>query len=228
MRLDRCLAGVTLVVLAACTSSSTAPTPNTGVPPPASGLTTTSGSTVSGVVAEGVQPIEGAQIDNGYGSGSWVFSDANGAFQLPTNKSIDPHAWVRASKAGYLQPCAAPIATIGPVAVQLVSYTALTGAPLPSPPGFRTISGVVMMATSAGTQPAAGAWVDFEPGPADDWPAAVTHTDANGKFSLCTLPETTVIIGTVVGNIIASTTVPPGETNIEITVEPVAADGTDR
>jgi hypothetical protein len=228
MRLDRCLAGVTVVVLTACTASSTAPTPNTGVPPTASGPATPSGLTVSGVVAEGAQPIEGAQIDNGYGPGSWVFSDANGAFQLPTNKSINPHAWVRASKSGYLQPCAAPITTTGPVAVQLVSLAMLTSVPLPSPSGFRTISGVVVIATSAGTQPAAGAWVDFEPSPTDDWPAAITHADVNGKFSLCTLPETTVIVGAVVGNIVASTAVPPGETHIELTVEPPDADGTNR
>jgi hypothetical protein len=76
--------------------------------------------------------------------GAWVITDANGAFQLPTGKSVDPMRWVRASKAGYAQPCAAPIIGNARMNVQLVSRSALTGAPLPSPDGLRTVSGVVI------------------------------------------------------------------------------------
>ena len=223
MCIDRCFVGAALLVVVACTSSS-APTTSTPLSAPsASGLVP--GHVVSGVVAEGAQPIAGAQIGNGNGPGSWVLSDANGAFQLPANQSIDPHAWVRASKDGYAQPCAAPIPDSGPVTVQVISLTALNSVPLPSPAGFRTISGVVTLTTSAGTRPAVGAWVDFVPSLVDDWPAAFTHTDSNGKFSLCTLPETAVNIGALLGNMFAYVTVPPGQTNIELTLDSLGVDG---
>jgi len=222
MCIDRCLVGAALLVVVACTSSS-APTASTPLSAPSASSGVVPGRIVSGVVAEGAQPIAGAQIDNG--PGSWVLSDANGAFQFPATQSIDPHAWVRASKDGYAQPCAAPIADTGPVAVQMVPLSALNSVPLPSPAGFRTISGVVTMTTSAGTWPAVGVWVDFEPSLADDWPAAFTHTDSNGKFSLCTLPETAVNIGALLGNMFAYVTVPPGQTNIELTLDSLGVDG---
>jgi len=222
MCIDRCFVGATLLVVVACTSSST-PTASTPLSAPSASSGLAPGRIVSGVVAEGAHPIAGAQIDNG--PGSWVLSDANGAFQFPATRSIEPHAWVRASKDGYAQPCAAPIADTGPVAVQMVLLTALNSDPLPSPAGFRTISGVVTLTTSAGPRPAVGVWVDFEPSLVDDWPAAFTHTDSSGKFSLCTLPETALNVGALVGNTFAYVTVPPGQTNIELTLDSVGVDG---
>ena len=105
---------------------------------------------------------------------------------------------------------------------------ALGTTPLSSPPGFRTISGVVMMTTSDGNQPAANAWVDFEPSATDDWPAAFTMTHANGRFSLCTLPEPALIIGVALNNRVTTVTVPPGQMQIEVNLRPAAVNGTHR
>jgi hypothetical protein len=219
MRIERCVVGAALLVVAACNSNS-APTASTPITaPPASSPS----RTVSGLVVEGSQPVQGAEIDNGPSSG--VLSDSNGAFQLPAGASANPHAWVRAIKSGYAQPCAAPMPGAGPITVQLVSLTALTSAPVPSPAGFRTISGVILITNDAGpqtpvvTQPAVDAFVDFEPGN-DGWAAAMTHSDNNGRFALCTLPETAVEITVLVGDTFAHVTVPPSETNIELTLDP--------
>jgi len=224
MCIDRCLVGATLLAVAACTSSS-APTTSTPISAPSPAANST--QTVSGEVLEGSQPIQGAEIENGYDSHASVLSDSNGGFQLLTNMSGNPHSWVRAIKAGYAQPCAAPIPASGPVTVQLVSQAAVNSTPVFSPAGCRTISGVVMMTDGAATQPAAGASVDFEP-TNDDWPAAVTHTDSSGKFALCTLPETAVEIGVLVGNTFLHVPVPPGQMSIEVTLEPVGLEGRHR
>src|SRR5438128_1989540 len=175
------IGGILLAVIVADCSGTTAPTPVGS--PPAVAVTVPITETISGVVAESLRPIPGAQVDNGYGPGAWVITDANGAFQLPTSKSVDSMRWVRAGKAGYAQPCAAPMNGNAPINVQIVSRSALTGAPLPSPDGLRTVSGVVVQMTNSGVQqPVANAWVDFEPSAIDDWPAAYTLSDARGRF----------------------------------------------
>ena len=91
------IGGILLAVIVADCSGTTAPTP-VGSPPTVA-VTVPITETISGVVAESLRPIPGAQVDNGYGPGAWVITDANGAFQLPTSKSVDPMRWVRASKA---------------------------------------------------------------------------------------------------------------------------------
>ena len=206
--------------LAMClTSCRSANAPTTTPSAPTVAVTVpTSPGTISGIVADGNQPLAGVQVDNGYGPNSWVFTDASGIFHLPANASVHPMQWVRAGKAGYAQPCAAPVSENAPVMVQMVSRAALTGAPQPSPSGFRTVSGDAVQMTSSGTQTVAGVWVDFEPDLMDDWPAAVTFTDASGRFSLCGLPTEAVGIGAAVGNSYGYVTVPPGQTTIEITL----------
>lgn len=219
------------VVLAACgvPNSPSSVTPNAPAPTSPSPVPPASGPTVSGTITDGSRPIEGAQIDNGYGPGAWVFSDANGAFTLPTNRSVDPYNFVRASKSGYAQPCAAAITGSGPVNVQLVSLGALDGLMLPSPSGLRTISGVVVTMTSAGKQPVGNVWVDFEPDPSNDWPAAVTFTNANGEFSLCALPEPSVIVGAYRADTgFAYASVPSGQATIELTLQPTTTNGKHR
>lgn len=223
MSIERCFVGATLVVVAACTSSRT-PTMSTPVAAPSASIPS---RTVYGVVLDGSQPVQGAQIENGYSPGSAVFSDSNGAFQLSTETSSAPHAWVHATKSGYAQPCAVPILTTGSVAVQLVSLAALNSAPVPSPAGFRTITGLVMMTTDFGSLPAADALVDFEPAN-DGWPAAMSHTDNSGRFALCSLPETAVQIGVLVGNTFAHVTVSPGEMDIELILDPGGVEGRHR
>jgi hypothetical protein len=209
------------VIVAGCTGGTTAPTPTPAVSPPVVAVPVPVTEVISGVVAEGSGPIPGAQVDNGYGPGAWVITDANGAFQLSTTKSVHPMRWVRASKPGYVQPCAAPINGDAPLNVQIVSRSALTGAPLPSPTGLRTVSGVVMqMMDSGAPQPVANVWVDFEPSAdgIDDWPAAVTLSDAMGRFSLCGLPMEALPIGatSASGSYHALVTVPPGQNEIEV------------
>jgi hypothetical protein len=146
------VAVLVLAFIEACNRSSR---PTQSSPHLTAPTTTSPHPTVTGIVAEGSRPIEGAQVDNGYGAGAWAFSDSNGVFQLPFTSSIDPHGFVRAGKAGYVQPCAAPINDSGRVRVQMVSLTVLRGTPLPSAPGSRTISGVVMIPTGSEKQPAA-------------------------------------------------------------------------
>jgi len=168
---------------------------------------------------EGTRPLAGVTVDQGYGPGSWVVTDANGAFQLPAGGV--PLGWLRATKPGYVEPCAVRIAGNGPFAVQMVSLSALTGTPLSSPSGFRTVSGVVRQMTSDTLQGVAGAWVDFEPDPNNtDWLAAVTLTDVSGRFSLCGLPQDAALIGAVSGTAFGRTTVPSDQTYIEIDLHP--------
>ena len=229
MRMDRCFVGAAMLVSAACTSTN-APTATTALPPVTVPSAPAPLPTVSGIVSEGSRPISGVTIDNGYGPGSWVFTDADGAFQLPATISVEPHDFIRASKTGYAQPCAAPITAGAPVNVQLVSLGALGSATLRSAAGYRTIAGVVLMTTSSGPQPVAGAWVDFEPAiePLDDWPAAYTTTDANGKFSLCMLPVSVVTIDAVFSGTFAAAKVPAGQTSIEMTLQPIRVNGNPR
>jgi hypothetical protein len=216
------IGGTLLVVIVAGCRGTTAPTP--AVSPPKGAVTVptvTAPITISGVVAEGPRPIAGAEVDNGYGAETGTITDANGAFQLPVpGHSVDPMRWVRASKGGYAQPCAAPFGNL-PMNVQIVSLSALTGDPLPSPDGLRTVSGVVVQVTNSGVQqPVANAWVDFEPDPAavDDWPAAVTFSDAMGRFSLCALPMDAARIGATNDSrsSFAVVTVSPGQNNVSV------------
>jgi hypothetical protein len=135
------LGGIVLVVGAGC-HSTTAPTLTTAT----TSTSTVSVPAISGVVMEDTRPLAGVTVDQGYGPGSWVVTDVNGAFQLPA--SGVPEGWLRTSKPGYVEPCAVRIAGNGPFAVQMVSLSALTGTPLSSPSGFRTVSGVVRQMTS--------------------------------------------------------------------------------
>jgi hypothetical protein len=75
------------------------------------------------------------------------------------------------------------------------------------------------MTTDVGTLPAVDAFVGFEPN-SDGWPAAMTHSDTNGRFALCALPQTAAAITVLVGDIFAHVTVLPSETNIELTLNP--------
>jgi len=57
----------------------------------------------------------------------------------------------------------------------------------PPAPGFRSISGVVLEKTDAGTQPVAGAYVAYEW--FEDISAAYTFSDAAGRYLLCSVPD---------------------------------------
>ena len=186
---------------------------------------------VSGAVTDALGPIAGANVNayvitpsTGY---SYMYvhgalrSDGAGQYQmkgLPAGAQV----WFQVYKDGYVQQCAAPSAMIqgdvtrdlGLVAKGNVTASATQAAA----PGLRWISGRIVEMTSAGKQPVAGVFVDFEP--LDDFPAAITYSDTDGRFALCGLPlNDSVTLGVALGGRGAYATVPAGQTTgIEITL----------
>lgn len=214
--------GVALLV-SACNnpvSPSTAPTQTTAAPTPTL-------YTVAGVVSEGARPIEGANIgawiEGGYsymGAHGPLLTDADGRYQL-AGLPAQTKVWLQTWKDGYVQQCAAPQVTLlgdTRVDVQLVSKANLSASTVQAPAaGFRSVSGVIFEITGAGKQPAvAGAYVAFEP--LMDIQAAITFSDAAGRYLLCGVPEgRTVGIVAALGGRIAYVSVPSGQsTGIDI------------
>jgi hypothetical protein len=119
-------------------------------------------------------------------------TDAQGRYEL---SGIPPGARVRlqVSAQGYVQQCAAPEVHVNfnsQLDVQLVPRATVASSVAsvpPSAPGFRTISGVVYEVTGQARRPFADAFVDYEP--LNDFPAAITFTDSQGRFVLCGIPE---------------------------------------
>src|SRR5882672_4900810 len=112
------------------------------------------------------------------------------------------HLWFHVWKDGYVQQCAARSVTIqGDMTMDLtlVSKVNLTASTTQSAPaGLRWVSGTIVEMTPTGKQPVAGVFVDFEP--LEDFPAAVTYSDAAGRFALCGLAQDeTVKLGTSSG-----------------------------
>jgi hypothetical protein len=96
---------------------------------------------------------------------------------------------VIAEKAGYNQPCRAPIAsaTNGVLDIYLVSDETLstTGMPSTMPILQPTLSGLVFERTSEGARPIPAAFLvgNFN---GDGWaPSATTRSDATGRYMLC-------------------------------------------
>ena len=187
--------------------------------------------TISGVVAESGRPIAGANVNAFVNQGNFGYSymyvhgalltDSNGRFAM---KSLPAgvRVWFQVNKDGYVQQCAvAPVTLQGDMAMDLALVTKanLTASPWQSAPGLRSVSGTIVEMTSAGKQPVAGAFVDFEP--LEDFPAAVTNSDAGGRFLLCRLPQSdTVRLGASAGTSrVAYVNVPPDQTtDVEITL----------
>ena len=97
---------------------------------------------------------------------------------------------VIATKAGYSQPCRAPVAsaTNGVLDIYLVSDEILstTGVPSSMPILQPTLSGLVFERTPEGARPIPAAFVigDFTGG--FGWaPSATTRSDATGRYMLC-------------------------------------------
>jgi hypothetical protein len=181
---------------------------------------------VSGTVTEltsgGVRPIEGANIYTSTSGGAHGVTDAAGHYQLAGLRALAT-MWVTASKDRYVPQCAAPPVTLHgdtQVDLQLVSKANLSASSssVPTPaPGFRFVSGVIFETTVAGKQPVPGAFVDWEP--TEDFPAAVTFSDAAGRYLLCGLPDgQTIDIGAVLVPLhISVVSVPPGQsTGVDI------------
>jgi hypothetical protein len=234
MRNIACLLGVACFAIAvtACgkaqSTPSIAPTPT---PTSSSGPAIPSGNiTVSGVITEAGHPVAGANVNawiatNGFGysymyAHGAVVTDANGGYRLPSLPA-GATAWLQVYKDGYVQQCAEPSLLLqadATVNAQLVSKANLSGLPAPSPNGLRTITGVIVETTSdGGKRPLANVFVDFEP--LEDFPAAVSFTDVNGRFSLCGLPQgSAVSLGVGLGNRVTYASVPSGQTAVEITL----------
>ena len=155
--------------------------------------------TISGVAAESGRSIVGANVNAWVNQGNFGYAyvyvhgalvtDGGGRYRmtgLPAGVSV----WLQVYKDGYVQQsAAAPVTVQGDMAMDLalVSKANLTASPTQSAPGFRSVSGTIVEMTSAGKQPVAGAFVDWEP--LEDFPAAVTYSDGAGRFALCGLPQ---------------------------------------
>jgi hypothetical protein len=233
------LAGVLPIALLASACNSpvsppTAPTQTTAAPPvTVAGPSVLTGPyIVAGVVSDGARPIAGAnvsawidQVGFGY-SYMWahgpLLTDAAGRYQL-TGLPAQVKVWLQTWKDGYVQQCAAPQVTLQGdtnVDAQLVPKATLSASTVQAPAaGFRSISGVIFEVTAAGKHPVAGAFVDFEP--LMDFPAAITLSDAAGRYLLCGVPDGgTVAIGAALGiNRVAWVSVPSGQsTGVDITL----------
>jgi len=202
---------VTLVIIA-CGQNGPASLTSPGGTLPASGSTgsgphpTIGQLTLSGVVSEtipgGSRPLVGASVNAwvqeaalGYSYG-WAhgptYSDSAGHFRLTSlgnSTTIQLQVW----KEGYVQQCASPrVAMLSDIQLdaQLVSRVTVSASPesiAPPASGFRSVSGVILEETAAGTQPVANAYVDFEP--IEDFPAALTLSDTFGRYLLCGVPD---------------------------------------
>jgi hypothetical protein len=151
-----------------------------------------------------------------------LLTDAEGHYQL-ASLPAQVKVWLQTWKDGYVQQCAAPQVTLlddSRVDIQLVSKASLSASLVPTPAaGFRAISGTIFANTEAGKQPVAGAFVDFEP--VMDFPAAITFSDAAGRYLLCGVPEgrTVAIVASSGIHRVAFVTVPAGQSaGIDITL----------
>jgi hypothetical protein len=148
-------------------------------------------------------------------------SDATGRYELlnlPDGSRVTLQIW----KDGYVQQCAVPgfvASAASTIDLRLVPKALLSAdrSSVPAPaPGFRHVTGVVYENSAEGRRPLAGAFVDFEP--MEDFPAAITYTDAQGRFLLCALPDgISAHLGASLNtDRVAYVTVPSGQTSIDI------------
>jgi hypothetical protein len=189
--------------------------------------------TLSGVVSEtipgGSRPLEAsvhAEVQDQYGNlyGTSTPSDSAGHFLLTSLANNTTVVQLLAYKEGYVQQCASPrVRMLSDIQLdlQLVSRATLSASPesiAPPAPGFRSISGVVLEKTDAGTQPAAGAYVAYEW--FEDISAAYTFSDAAGRYLLCRVPdgETVPICAEDINGFLWCEWVPAGQsTGVDIT-----------
>jgi hypothetical protein len=231
------LAGVAVGCGGSAVTSPTAPAP---VPPPLFGSpfppgTTSGPDSVTGVVTETTtqspRPVSGVSVSAWVDLGRMAYSyqwangrrttDASGRYEL-TNLPDGANVTLQIWKDGYVQQCAAPTFTTSGTTtldLRLVSRALVSAdrASVPAPaPGFRHVSGVVYDNTPDGKRPVPGAPVDFEP--FEDFPAAVTYSDAQGRYLLCGLPDGTAatLSASLTTARVAYITVPPHQTAIDI------------
>jgi hypothetical protein len=127
------------------------------------------------------------------GTAPWVGApgsarvDGDGRYQLQVREDPGP-AYVKSSKAGYVQQCAVSVTLQADVNVDItitpVADVVTDG--LPTAPNLRHISGVVYELTDNGRQPLPNAWVGWDA--FLDTVVAETRTDAHGRYRLCGIP----------------------------------------
>ena len=235
-----------LLLSAACgaTDSGRALTPT--APGPAAELTSNiptpttvprGGFTIRGVITEqtgsgAVRPLVGANVNAWVDTGRlgysymWAngarFSADGGRFEL-TALPDSARVIVDAYKAGYVQQCAAPpqlMAADTTVDIELIPRSLVSASPeaVRNRPGFRSISGVVYKTRPEGRRPVAGVFVDYEP--VMDSPAALTVTDANGRYLLCGIPHDEIAtLGSSLGiSRVVYIEVPRGQTTADLVI----------
>lgn len=221
-----------------CGASPVLPTTPTPVPPtsaPFPPVATTGPNSVSGSITEittqGPRAVGAVSVNAWVEQGHFGYSywwangpqssDASGRYELsnlPDGSRVTLQIW----KDGYVQQCAAPGFTASATSridLRLVPKALVSAdrSSVPAPaPGFRHVTGVVYENTAEGRRPVAGAFVDFEP--VDDFPAAITYTDAQGRFLLCGLPDGLAVgLGASLNTErVAYVTALPGQTSIDI------------
>jgi len=189
-----------------------APVPNH--PSPGSGS-----FAITGIVQGVDHPIPGVNVNawvqeaGGFGYSWWwahgpLHADGAGRYTI-SGLPAGVRVWLQAFQDGYYQPCAVSLPPVhGDTTANIV--LASTGVIAPVPPSSATSRSVFGTVVTSAGQPAAGAWVDFEP--IMDFPAATTHTDSAGRFALCGLPvDETIWFGAVLGSSVGYVAVPPGQ-----------------
>ena len=221
------------LIIAAC-GRETPPTAPTVSTPTSRGGASSGGpqvppgnGTVSGVVSDATtgQPLAGVSYSAWVSTASLDYSymwatgphqtDAGGHYQLVglANGTVRLQLWMD----GYEQQCASPpVSVVGgdtTLDAQMVPLAQLftTSAAWMTSPGTRVVSGTVYLETNGTPTPATGAFVDFEP--LEDFAAAVTKSDAQGRYLLCGLPATaSAYLGASAGGQGTYLTVPAGQT----------------
>jgi hypothetical protein len=239
---------IPVVALAACSQPTSpsavatppaAPPPTSAVPAPGAPPLPRGPFALTGIITErtprGEQPVGAANVNvwvqtATIGYSYWYangpqMTDSQGRYQLanlPADATLHFDTW----KDGFVQQCAAPqLVANGDLRLdaQLVSRANVSASPdsVPGPaPGFRLISGVVYELTADGRGMASNAFVDYEP--LEDFPAATTYTDAQGRFLLCGIPQArNATIGASLGmGRVAYRSVPAGtDASIEIEIK---------
>jgi hypothetical protein len=172
-------------------------------------------------VAVGVDPdrIPDGGWNFGVGNGT---TDAQGRFQRTVPANIGT-IFVSTKKAGYAHPCLVTVSVQGDTSVDIqltqLSNLALFNAHPQTPPGTRSVSGVVFEQTAGGAVPIAGAWVGFEY--LDSNLEADTFTEAAGGYVLCGLPVgTSRNLGTIKdGYHVTDIPIGPGQDSLTVNVE---------
>lgn len=218
-------------LVAACSGDSTSPpaSPIESAPsaplvpaPHPSGPTPAPGQfAVTGIVQDAGRPIPGIYVNawvqetSGFGYSWWwahgpLYADSAGHFVI-SDLPAAARVWLQSFDTTHDQQCAVSISAVqGDTTLNISTVSAGAGAATPQTiAGTRSVSGTVL---TSGGQPAAGAWVDFEPIP--DFPAATIHTDGAGRFTLCGLPvDETVWLGASLGSNVGYASVAPGQSD---------------